>query len=294
MDSSALFKKDTAMQPSLLTSNASHRQYRGPITTAIFDWAGTVLDFGCIAPVEAFRQVFSDAGVPITIAEARAPMGAAKREHIALILKEADVQARWQAHTGHASNEADVDALYKEFLRVDEINVAKYADLIPGAIDTIAHLRARGIAVGSTTGYPREVMKNLIPLAAERNYKPDFVSTVSDVARGRPFPDMILANALALATPDVRGAVVVDDSPTGLLAGLASGMWAVGIAASGNEVGLSLAEWTALSPAEQQAHLTPARAKLERTGAHFVIDTIADLPAVIDAIEALLAAGERP
>ncbi|NIE62838.1 phosphonoacetaldehyde hydrolase [Burkholderia sp. Ax-1719] len=265
--------------------------YRGPITTAIFDWAGTVLDFGCIAPVEAFCEAFALAQLPISVEEARAPMGAAKREHIAMILRDAKVQARWLAQFGRASNEDDIDALYASFLRIDEINVAKYSALIPGALETIAALRARGIAIGSTTGYPREVMKNLQPIAAAHGYAPDFCCTVSDVARGRPWPDMCLANALALGAAHVQSCVVVDDSPTGLEAGLAAGMWTVGIVATGNEVGLSLAQWQALDADAREALLTPARDKLARTGAHFLIDSIAELPGVIDAIERALAAG---
>lgn len=274
-----------------MTQAFPRREYRGPLTTAIFDWAGTVLDFGCIAPVEAFRQVFADAGVEISEAEARAPMGAAKREHIALILRMEAVQRRWHAAHGSPSTDADIDALYAEFLRVDELNVARHSDLIPGTLDTIAALRERGIRIGSTTGYPREVMLNLMPIAAAKGYRPDHCCTVSDVARGRPFPDMCLANAIALAAPDVRACVVVDDSPTGLEAGRAAGMWTVGIAASGNEVGLGLEQWLALDPQERARRLDAARQRLASAGAHFVIDTIADLLPVLDSIERHLAQG---
>jgi phosphonoacetaldehyde hydrolase len=277
---------------SILPTYSYRRSYSGPITTVIFDWAGTVLDFGCLAPVEAFRAAFAEAGVPISEAEARAPMGAAKREHVELILQAPAVHARWQAHYGEAAQQRDVDALYKTFLRVDEINVARFSDMIPGALDTIAALRARRIQIGSTTGYPREVMNNLAPIAHDKGYRPDHCCTVSDVKRGRPWPDMCLANALALGAPDMRACVVVDDSPSGLEAGLAAGMWTVGLAASGNEVGLSLADWHALDDAQRAQRVEPARQRLARTGAHYVIDSIADLLPVIDAIEARLASGE--
>lgn len=272
----------------------SSHAYRGPIAAAIFDWAGTVLDFGCMAPVDAFRQVFADAGVPILVAEARAPMGAAKREHIALILAMPEVQERWQCHLGEASTEQDVDRLYAAFLRVDAVHVKRYSALIPGARETIETLRNRGIRIGSTTGYPREVMTNLLPLARAQGYVADHCCTVSNVARGRPWPDMCLANAMALNVPDVRACVVIDDSPSGLAAGRAAGMWAIGIAASGNEVGLSLENWSALDTAEQQRLLVPARQRLHDAGAHLVIDSIADLIPVIDAIEAQLADGAAP
>ena len=71
-------------------------------------------------------------------------------------------------------------------------------------------------------------------------------------------------------------------------------MWTVGLSASGNEVGLSHAQWLALTPAEQAACAGPAAAKLYQAGAHYVLTSIAELPAVLDAIQRRLANGERP
>lgn len=275
-----------------MTQLSNAYRYNGTVSAAIFDWAGTVLDFGCIAPVAAFREAFANAHIAISEAEVRGPMGTAKRVHIEQILANPAVQDRWQAHYGQPSDQADVDALYADFLSIDAVNCAQYSDLIPGARDVVAALRARGIAIGSTTGYPRSIMDGLMPLAAAQGYVPDCCVTVSDVERGRPFPDMILANALALGVPDVRSAMVVDDSPTGLTAGRAAGMWSIGIIASGNEVGLSLADWQALSSAAQAEYRAKASATLFAAGAHYVIDSIADLLPIVDAIDARLAAGE--
>lgn len=276
------------------TASPADHPFRGPLTTAIFDWAGTVLDFGCIAPVAAFREAFAEAGVDISEAEARLPMGAAKREHIELILAQPQVQTRWLTAKGAASTQDDVDRLYTEFLRIDEVNCAKYSAMIPGALETIAAMRAQGVAIGSTTGYPRSIMDGLIPLAEAQGYAPDCCVTVSEVAHGRPWPDMPLANALALGVADLRACVVVDDSPTGLVSGRAAGMWTVGIIASGNEVGLPLEDWLVLGEEARDRLRHSARAKLEAAGAHYVIDSIADLLPVIDAINARLAIGEAP
>jgi phosphonoacetaldehyde hydrolase len=92
-----------------------------PIRAAIFDWAGTVLDFGSIAPVASFCQIFEDAGVRMSEAEARAPMGAAKREHVALNLQNPAVRTRWQTSRGELPHERDIDTLYAEFLRVEHL-----------------------------------------------------------------------------------------------------------------------------------------------------------------------------
>lgn len=281
------------MTPIPTPSRAIH-SFREPVSAVIFDWAGTMLDFGCIAPVAAFREAFALAGVEIGEAEARLPMGAAKREHIEMILAQPDVQARWRRAKGAASTQGDVDGLYADFLRIDAIDCAKYCGMIPGALETVAALRARGVAIGSTTGYPRSVMEGLAPLAAAQGYVPDCCITVSDVAHGRPWPDMPLANALALGIADVRGCVVVDDSPTGITSGRAAGMWTVGIVASGNEVGLSLDDWHMLDEEARAGLRQAARARLEAAGAHYAIDTVADLLPVIDAIDARLNAGERP
>ena len=32
------------------------RSYRGPLKAAILDWAGTVVDFGCVAPAVVFKR----------------------------------------------------------------------------------------------------------------------------------------------------------------------------------------------------------------------------------------------
>lgn len=269
-------------------------RYSGPLTAAIFDWAGTVLDFGCLAPVAAFREAFSEVGIEISEVQAREPMGAAKREHLERILAQPLVQKSWHARFGASSTQDDVDALYATFLRIDEVNCSRYSALIPGARETIATLRSRGLLIGSTTGYPRSIIDGLMPLAEAQGYRPDCCITVSEARRGRPAPDMPLMNAVELGAPDVSACVVIDDSPTGLSSGRAAGMWTVGIVASGNEVGLPLKEWSALCDAARNDFRLAATRKFEAAGAHYSVDTIADLLPVVDAINLRLAAGERP
>jgi phosphonoacetaldehyde hydrolase len=92
----------------------------------------------------------------------------------------------------------------------------------------------------------------------------------------------------------VEACVKVDDTRPGVEEGLNAGMWTVGVAISGNEVGLSLADWQKLPPAEQERLRQAAVTRLYQTGAHYVVDTIADLIPCIDDIEARLERGERP
>ena len=50
-------------------------KHRPTIRAILFDWAGTTIDHGSLAPVEVFIEVFRRMGVSVTIAEARGPWG---------------------------------------------------------------------------------------------------------------------------------------------------------------------------------------------------------------------------
>ncbi|SCK28352.1 phosphonoacetaldehyde hydrolase [Vogesella sp. LIG4] len=265
------------------------------LEAVIFDWAGTVVDFGSFAPTQVLLDVFAAIGVPVSMAEARVPMGLAKWDHIQALGRLPAVAERWRARFGRDMADADVDALYAQFMPLQVARVGEYSAPIAGAIDTVNQLRERGLKIGSCSGYPRVVMDRLLPLAAAAGYAPDHTVATDDLpAGGRPGPWMALANVLALAVGDVRHCVKVDDTVPGIAEGLRAGMWTVGLAASGNAVGLTAAEWAALSPAQQAELRAPAVAALQAAGAHYVVDTIGELPALLDAIEARLAAGERP
>src|SRR5579871_767278 len=83
-----------------------------PVKAVVFDWAGTMVDFGCMAPVEALIEVFSAEGVPISDQEARRDMGKAKHDHLAAIMANPDVAARWRAEKHAAATDADIERIY--------------------------------------------------------------------------------------------------------------------------------------------------------------------------------------
>jgi phosphonoacetaldehyde hydrolase len=270
------------------------RSYRGPIEAVLFDWAGTTMDYGCIAPAEVFVEVFKRQKIPIDIAEARGPMGAHKRDHIQRITEIDRVRERWQQVHGRAPNNSDVDRMYAEFIPLQLKCLSDYSALIPGTLDAAAELRARGIKIGSTTGYSRDMMEINLKDAAKQGYAPDLTISASEVPHGRPFPYMCLENVIRLGVSTVEACVKVDDTIPGIEEGLNAGMWTVGFAVSGNEVGLSLAEWNRLPAAEQQTRRARAYQRMEQCGAHYVVDSIADFMPCIDDIQARIHRGERP
>src|SRR5260370_39087970 len=127
------------------------------VKAVIFDGAGTVVDYGSLAPMGAFVETFAEFGVAISIEEARGPMGMAKRPHIAAVMALPRVAAVWAEHHGNAPSEADIDAVYAAFVPKNVAVAARYATLIPGVADVVMQLRRAGVKIGSTTGYTRNV-----------------------------------------------------------------------------------------------------------------------------------------
>jgi len=264
------------------------------LSAVVFDWAGTILDFGSCAPMGAFVRLFEKFGIAISIEQARGPMGVAKWDHIKALSMLPEVAAQWVQQHGKPFTDADIDHLYEVFTPMNAAVVADFADFIPGALETVAALRVRGLKIGSTTGYNRPIMDILGPIAAAGGYRPDNLVCAGDLASGRPSPLMMFRCFADLGVWWPATVVKVDDTEVGILEGIHSGTWTVGMAVSGNAMGLQPAEWNALSLAEQQMRREAAGAKLSAAGAHYVIDSVANLLPVMDDIAAKLARGVRP
>jgi phosphonoacetaldehyde hydrolase len=270
------------------------RRYQGRIQAVLLDWAGTTMDYGCMAPAVVFVEVYRRQGVPITMEEARAPMGAHKRVHIQRISQLDGVRRRWQEAHGRPPSEEDVDRMFADFVPLQLACLSDYSDLIPGTLEVVAAMRARGMKIGSTTGYLRDMMEINLRDAKRQGYEPDSTVCASDVPAGRPYPYMCLQNVINLQVSPLEACVKIDDTVPGVEEGLNAGMWTIGLALSGNEIGLPLKEVQAMDPQELDQRRQRAYTRMRRAGAHYVVDSIADVMPCLDAIEERIARGERP
>ena len=264
------------------------------LKAVILDWAGTMVDHGSLAPLDVFHRAFAQVGVEITEAEARGPMGTPKWRHIQAVGYLPRVSAAWEKVHGAPFTDADVDRLHALFLPMTLTAVADRAQLIEGAADVAAELRRRGLKIGSTTGYDRPTMEALLPLAAEQGYAPDCLVTASDLPQGRPGPLMAYRCFIELEVWPAWAVVKVDDTAPGIGEGISAGCWAVGVATTGSPFGLSAEDAAALPPDQFAARREAAAAELRGAGAHYIIDSVRDLPALLDEIERRVTAGERP
>ena len=270
------------------------RCYRGKLKAVILDWAGTTMDYGCYAPAVVFMEVFKRQGVEITIEQAREPMGAHKMVHIRQISQIAAVARRWEEVHGRACAEGDVEAMFEMFVPLQLDCLAEYADLIPGTLQTVAACRERGMKIGSTTGYTGEMMKLLQAEAKQRGYEPDSTVCATDVPFGRPEPWMCLRNAENLGVFPMEAAVKIGDTLPDIDEGLNAGMWTIGLAKTGNELGLNEEEIESLPQERYQRLMARAYQRMHQSGAHYVVDSIEDVMPCLDDIERRLGCGEAP
>ncbi len=264
------------------------------LEAVIFDWAGTTVDHGSLAPVRVLARVFAMHGVPITDAQARRDMGILKNDHIDRILQSPEVAERWNERFGLPPTSEDANRLFADFAPLQMGCLAEYARLIPGTSDVTRRLRARGLKIGSTTGYTRPMLDLLLKEARAQGYQPDASLCPDDAGGGRPKPWMCYRLGMEFRLSSSAACVKIGDTPADIAEGRNAGMWTVAVAATGNEIGLSEADFAALPKNERSRRVAQARSNLQTAGAHFVVDSVAECEGTLDEIERRLSAGDRP
>ena len=255
----------------------------------LLDWAGTTVDYGCMAPVGSFIEMFEERGITVTMEETRKPMGMAKIDHIRTMLGMPEIQAQL---ANRAIIEKDVVEMNGRFEELLFKNLSNYATPVPGAVDAINEIIQMKLKIGTTTGYTREMMEIVRAGAAQQGYAPDIVITADDVDAGRPFPWMAYAAAMKMGVYPMSRIVKVGDTVIDMEEGRNAGAWTVGLVYSSSEFGLTQEETNQLSEHERLTRAAAVRKRLFAAGAHHVLDTIEELPAYLQKLDQELAKQE--
>src|ERR1700726_2816372 len=134
----------------------------------------------------------------------------------------------------------------------------------------------------------------LLECARAQGYSPDLSLCPDDVGGGRPKPWMCYRLGMEFQLSSSAACVKVGDTPADIAEGRNAGMWTIAVAATGNEIGLSVAEFAALSEMGRETRLAAARSNLLAAGAHYVIDSVADCEEILDEIERRIESGNGP
>ncbi len=256
--------------------NTLRNHYKGPLRAAILDWSGTVTDRYVIAPAVVFQKVFESKGVPISMEEAREPMGLRKDLHIKAITEMEHVKERWDLVHGRMPNDRDVEDMFAEYVPAQIDCLQEYSSIIPGTRKAVRQLRAGlNLKIGVTTGFTRPMADVLLKSLKSQGYEPDVNVTGDEVEHGaRPMPFMVYENLERLGVFPIQSVVKVDDTMGGIGEGLNAGCWTVGLSRYSNYMNInSYEEESRLTEKEITYRNNVAKDILKEAGAHYVIDS---------------------
>ena len=274
----------------------NEKRYQGNVQALILDWSGTTADAYVVAPAVVFVEVFKRQNVEISMAEARAPMGLRKDLHIKALTEIDQIRERWKNLHGKYPDQTDVDRMFADFVPLQLACLRKYTTLLPGVSEVVQRLQKQGIKVGSTTGFIRSMVDILEEDAAKQGYIPDASVAGDEVINGaRPSPHMVFKNLDLLNITPIQSVIKVDDTSSGVGEAINAGCWGVGVSRYSNYMDIdSLEDIEKLSDVEIKKRNEKTKEILHNAGAHYVIDSIADIEPVIEDVNLRLSLGERP
>jgi len=280
----------------LMNKYVEEKRYRGKVQAVILDWSGTTADAYVVAPAVVFVKVFKRQNVEISMAEARGPMGLRKDLHIKALTEVDEIKERWKNVHGKYPDQSDVDRMFADFVPLQLDCLRKYTTLLPGVAEVTQRLQKQGIKIGSTTGFIRPMVDILEEDAAKQGYKPDASVAGDEVINGaRPSPHMVYKNLDMLNITPIHSVIKVDDTVSGVGEAVNAGCWGVGVTRYSNYMDVDSPEdGEKLSDDEIAKRHAKTKDMLEKAGAHYVIDSIADIEPVIEDVNQRLARGERP
>jgi HAD superfamily hydrolase (TIGR01509 family) len=196
------------------------------MTAVIFDCDGTLVDSEPLART-AWERALAPYGYTVTEADVEACVGlpfprvhAYFAERVAL----PDHDAMWAAFSGRL-----FDLIDTELVPFDD------------AIAAARELRSRGVPVAVASSSPRERLHRTLGRAGLLDAF-DVTVAGDEVERGKPAPDMFLLAAARLGV-EPSACVVIEDSPPGVQAGVAAGMFTLAVCrVPGTEASLAAAD----------------------------------------------------
>jgi HAD superfamily hydrolase (TIGR01509 family) len=196
------------------------------MTAVIFDCDGTLVDSEPLART-AWERAMAPYGYAVTDADAEACVGLPF--------------PRVHAYFAERAALPDVDAMWTEFSGELFTLIDSELVLFDDAVSAARELRERGVPVAVASSSPRERLQRTLGRAGLLDAF-DVVVAGDEVSRGKPAPDMFLLAASRLGV-EPGACVVVEDSPPGVQAGRAAGMFTLAVCrVPGTEASLAAAD----------------------------------------------------
>jgi len=269
------------------------------IRACIFDLGGTIVDRYSLTPLIAFRKAFRNRGIDLCPSLIRKDMGLNKMDHINKIFEDDDIQKQWYARNLESIDDRVKRDIFKEFSIIQKNETIERMKVIPQTRKCIRYLQDNDILTGVTTGFDYEQTMRIKSLLETYNiYLDSYVSSTCLEKPGRPEPYMIHKNMDNLDIDDPKRIIKIDDTISGIKEGLNAGCLTVAVARWSVNMGVDTYEDMMrldnaimdgsndynLNYHNQKEKLKESREILKSSGAHYVIDTLEELPGIIQHI----------
>lgn len=269
------------------------------IKACIFDLGGTIVDRYSITPLLAFRRAFRNRGVDLCPSLVRKDMGLNKMDHINKIFEDINIRDQWFSRNLESIDDRVKKDIFKEFSIIQKNETIERMKVIPQTKKCVRYLQENGILTGVTTGFDYEQTMRVKSLLETYNiYLDSYVSSTCLEKPGRPEPYMIHKNMANLNLDDPKRIIKIDDTVAGIQEGLNAGCLTVAVARWSVHMGIDNYEDMmrsdnvimdgsnnySLNYHNQKEKLKKSKEILKSSGAHYVIDTLEELPGIIQHI----------
>lgn len=214
--------------------------YNRRIRGVVFDLAGTIVDFGVMAPVRAMRKTFRHFGVTVSEGDVRFYTGLEKKEHIRKLGFSSRVRESWRDIYKRDITEEDIESLYRKFVPNQITEIKNYPCLVPNSLEVIEFIRGlHDVKLGSTSGYNRAMVDVVIDNMSKRGLNLDITVASDEILLPRPYAEGCRINMKAMGLRNPTEMVKVGDTDVDVEEGRNAGMWTVAVLQSSNYVGLT-------------------------------------------------------
>ena len=253
------------------------------VKACIFDLGGTIVDRYSITPLKSLIETFKLYNINIRNDLIFKDMGINKRIHIGNILEDKYIFQKWFQEYKRNPDYNDVLKLYTIFKTI-QMEKSHKIDIIPETYNTFEFLKNDNIKIGTTTGFDKKNADIIGKVLNTNLCKVDNIVSSTCVEKSRPHSDMIYKNMRDLDVSNPKTMIKIDDTNIGIKEGKNAGLWTVGVARWSTYMNVLPENINNMNDVVIGERLEKSKEKLKQSEPDFIIETLDELPNIIETI----------
>lgn len=253
------------------------------VKACIFDLGGTIVDSYSITPLKSLIETFKRHNININNDLIFKDMGIDKRIHIENILDDTNIYQKWFKQYKRNPEYDDVLKLHQIFKNI-QVKKSHKIDIIPETYSIFEYLKKNDIKIGCTTGFDKNNADIIGNVLNTNICKLDNIVSSTCVKKSRPHPNMIHKNMRDLEVTNPKTMIKIDDTNVGIKEGKNAGLWTVGVARWSTYMNVLPENYNNMNDVVIRERLEKSKEKLKQSKPDFIIETLDELPNIIETI----------